>query len=88
MAVDQQGNLYIAAGVHHSRGPHESTEVPTGIYIVSPQGEQLGYLPIPEDVITNCTFGGDDLRTLYITAGKTLFQARVEIPGWVVHRKP
>lgn len=88
MAIDQQGNLYIAAGIRFSRGPHESTEVPTGIYIVSPRGEKLGYLSIPEDVITNCTFGGEDLRTLYITAGKTLFQARVEIPGWVVHRKP
>ncbi len=88
MAIDQQGNLYIAAGIRAPRGPHESTEVPTGIYIVSPRGEKLGYLAIPEDVITNCTFGGDDLRTLYITAGKTLFQARVEIPGWVVHRKP
>jgi gluconolactonase len=88
MAVDQQGNLYIAAGIRSSRGPHETTEVPTGIYIVSPKGEKLGYLSIPEDVITNCTFGGEDLKTLYITAGKTLFQARVEIPGWVVHRKP
>lgn len=88
MAIDQQGNLYIAAGIRAPRGPHESTEVPTGIYILGPQGEKLGYLNIPEDVITNCTFGGDDLKTLYITAGKTLFQARVEIPGWVVHRKP
>lgn len=88
IAIDQQGNLYIAAGIRAPRGPHESTEVPTGIYILSPQGEKLGYLNIPEDVITNCTFGGDDLKTLYITAGKTLFQARVEIPGWVVHRKP
>ena len=88
MAVDQNGILYIAAGIARPRGPHESTAVTPGIYIVTPGGELLGQIPVPEDVITNCTFGGPDLRTLYITAGKTLFQIRVETPGWVVHRKP
>ena len=87
MAVDMQGNLYIAAGVARARGPHETTEVPTGIYVVTPQGTILGRIPIQEDVITNCTFGGDDLKTLYVTAGKTLFHIRVQIPGFVVHRK-
>lgn len=88
MAVDQQGNLYIAAGISHQRGPHESTDVPPGIWIIRPDGKLLGRLPIPEDVITNVTFGGDDLRTLYVTAGKTLFTARTTVPGWVVHRQP
>jgi gluconolactonase len=87
MAVDVLGNLYIAAGIQRSRGPHESADVPPAIYIVTPDGELMGQIPVPEDVITNCTFGGQDLRTLYITAGKTLFQVRVETPGWVVHRK-
>lgn len=86
MAVDSQGNLYIAAGLYRPRGPHETTDVPPGVYIVTPAGELKGRIPIPEDVLTNVTFGGDDLRTLYITAGKTLFTIRVEIPGFVVHR--
>ena len=87
MAVDQKGNLYVAAGILRPRGPHESTDVPPGIWIIRPDGKLLGRLPIPEDVLTNVTFGGDDLRTLYITAGKTLFTARTLVPGWVVHRK-
>jgi gluconolactonase len=87
MAVDISGNLYIAAGIRWARGPHESLDVPPAIYIVTPGGELIGQIPVPEDVITNCTFGGEDLRTLYITAGKTLFQVRVETPGWVVHRQ-
>jgi gluconolactonase len=87
MAVDSQGNLYIAAGIYRPRGPHETDEVPPGIYIVRPTGELVGRIPIPEDVLTNITFGGDDLRSLYITAGRTLFTIRVEVPGWVVHRK-
>lgn len=88
MAVDVEGNLYIAAGIGQPRHGHETAEVPPGIYVVSPRGELRGRLPIVEDVITNVTFGGPDLRTLYITAGKTLFTARSEIPGWLVHRRP
>lgn len=86
MAVDSRGYLYVAAGIRHPRGPHESTDVPPGIYIITPAGELQGRIPIPEDVLTNITFGGDDLRTMYITAGKTLFSIRGEIPGYVVHR--
>jgi gluconolactonase len=87
MAVDQQGTLYIAAGISRPRGPHESADVPPGIWIVSPASELRGRIPIPEDVLTNVTFGGDDLRTLYITAGKTLFSVRVTVPGFLVHRR-
>lgn len=86
MAVDSQGNLYIAAGISHPRHPYETTEVPPGIYVISSNGELLGRIPIVEDVLTNVTFGGEDLKTLYITAGKTLFSVRITIPGWVVHR--
>lgn len=87
MAVDSRGNLYVAAGINHPRGPHETDEVPPGIYIFSPVGELFGRIPIPEDVITNVTFGGDDLKTLYITAGKTLYAVAVAVPGYVVHRR-
>ena len=87
MAVDQQGNLYVAAGISRQRGPHETTDVPPGIWIIQPNGKLLGRLPIPEDTITNVTFGGEDLRRLYVTAGKTLYSARTTIPGWVVHRR-
>jgi gluconolactonase len=87
MAVDQQGNLWIAAGITRPRGPHESGDVPPGIWIVTPEGEVKGRIPIPEDVLTNVTFGGDDLKTLYVAAGKTLFSIRASVPGFVVHRK-
>lgn len=86
MAVDRDGNLYVAAGIDRPRGPHETTDVPPGVYVISPEGQLLGRIPIPEDVITNVTFGGSDLRTLYVTAGKTLFSLGVEVPGWGVHR--
>ncbi|MGE3314200.1 MAG: SMP-30/gluconolactonase/LRE family protein [Planctomycetaceae bacterium] len=87
MAVDQEGTLYIAAGIRRPRGPHESTRVPPGIWVIRPDGRLIGRIPVPEDVLTNVTFGGDDLRTLYVTAGKTLFSCRVPVPGFVVHRR-
>lgn len=86
MCVDSQGTLYIAAGVARARNPHETTDVPPGVYVIRPDGEILGRIPVYEDVITNCTWGGPDLKTLYITAGKTVFQTQVDVPGWLVHR--
>lgn len=86
MAVDQSGLLYVAAGITRARGPHETALNPPGIYLITPTGERRRRIDVPEDVITNVTFGGPDLRTLYVTAGKTLWTTRVETPGWVVLR--
>ena len=83
MRIDMEGNLYVAAGIMTPRGPHESSEVPPGIYVIRPDGQLLGRLPIAEDVLTNLAFGGPDGRTLYITAGKTLLTARSAVPGQV-----
>jgi len=84
MAIDRQGNLYVCAGINRLRGrPGETLKYPTGVYILSPEGRLLGFIPVPEDLITNCTFGGPDLRTLYITAGKTLFTVRVQNQGFL-----
>ena len=88
MCVDSEGTLYIAAGIAHARTAHETLDVPPGVYVIRPDGTSLGRIPVYEDVITNCSWGGPDLRTLFITAGKTIYQASVEVPGWVVHRKP
>lgn len=87
MRLDMEGNLYVAAGIRTPRSPHETDDVPPGIYVMTPRGELLGRIPIPEDVLTNLAFGGLDGKTLYITAGKTLFTTRVEVPGQVAWPK-
>lgn len=87
MRLDVEGNLYVAAGIRHPRHAHETADVPPGVYKLSPSGELLGRIPIHEDVLTNLAFGGPDGRTLYITAGKTLFKARVDVPGQVAFPK-
>ena len=47
----------------------------------NPQGTLVQFIPIPEDFITNNAFGGSDMRTLYVTAGKTLYRVRTDVPG-------
>lgn len=81
MTVDSEGNLYVAAGLNNLRGTSETLATVAGIHVFSPSGELLEHIPIPEDTITNAAFGGPDLRTLYITAGKTLFSVRTDIVG-------
>ena len=83
MALDVAGRLYIAAGRTIANPPHETTEVPGGVYVFTPAGKQVGFVPIPEDEVTNCTFGGPDLKTLFITAGHTLWSIRVTTAGFV-----
>ena len=63
------------------RGTAETLETKTGVYVISPAGKLLKFIPIPEDFITNNAFGGPDMQTLYITAGKTLYKLRTDIPG-------
>lgn len=87
MRLDADGNLWVAAGIMTPRGPHETNLVPPGIYHISPQGKLLGRIPIAEDVLTNLAFGGPDGRTLYITAGKTLFTLRAPVAGQVAYPK-
>lgn len=83
MRLDIEGNLYIAAGINTPRGAHEAPTVPPGIYMISPKGNMLGRIPVPEDTLTNLAFGGADGRTIYITAGKSIYTTRVNIPGQV-----
>jgi hypothetical protein len=81
MSIDTQGNLYASAGMNQLRGTTETLDTKTGIYVISPQGKLLKFIPIPEDFITNNAFGGPDMKTLYVTAGKTLYKVRMDVAG-------
>lgn len=81
MVLDQAGRLYVAGGLNRPQPPFETADRKGGIYVFSPGGELLQFVAVPRDEVTNCTFGGDDLRDLYITAGGTLWKARGSTPG-------
>jgi len=81
MCIDAKGNLYVAAGLHKTRKTSETLDTQPGIHVISPAGKLVAYVKTPEDTITNCTFGGGDLRTLYIACGTLLVSMRTKIPG-------
>ncbi len=74
MVVDTKGNIYAAAG-EKDRG---------GVYIFMPAGKKIGFVPTPETP-TNCVFGGSDHKTLYVTAGKSLYRIGLNAEGFAVY---
>lgn len=61
MCLDSEGNLIATAGWEES-GPGGM------IYVFAPNGRVLETHPVPCNRPTNCTFGGADLRDLYVTS--------------------
>ena len=62
MTVDANGNLYVTG-----RG---------GVWIISPAGKKLGMIPIKE-FCSNCTFGGKNGKTLFITAKNKVYAVNI-----------
>jgi gluconolactonase len=81
MSVDIEGNLYVCAGLHRRRGGSETLDTRPGLHVISPQGKLLAFVETPEDLVTNCGFGGPDGRTLYVTCGKLLVSLRTKVAG-------
>jgi gluconolactonase len=66
LTIDSKGNLYITSAL--------------GIQVFSPDGKALGILEFPEQP-ANCTFGGKDNKTLYVTARTSLYAVPMEATG-------
>jgi gluconolactonase len=71
ICVDDTGNLYVA---------NNSDEI-KAIEVFAPAGDLLGRIPFPV-APSNCTFGGADRRTLYVTTLHALYEVRVPVPGF------
>jgi len=74
MALDRDGNIYATAGAREK----------AGVYVITPQGKQLAFIKTPEDP-ANCTFGGADRKTLYITAGQSLYRIKLNATGYLLY---
>ncbi len=85
--MDRKGRLFVAAGLNKAHPPFETDEFKGGIYILSPEGRLLDFVPIPVDEVTNCAFGSPSLKTLFITAGGTLWSIPIEIAGRVPYER-
>jgi hypothetical protein len=64
VAVDPQGNVYIAAGQ---------------IHIYTRAGKKIGTIEVPERP-TSLVFGGEDRRTLFVTARSSLYAIHIQPP--------
>jgi gluconolactonase len=68
LTVDTKGNFYF-------------TQPSLGaIQVVSPEGKTLGLIKFPEGP-SNCTFGGKDMKTLFVTARTSLYAVKMEATG-------
>jgi N-acyl-D-amino-acid deacylase len=80
--MDRENRLFVAAGLNKAARPYETVEPHrAGIYVLSDEGKLLDFIAVPKDEVTNCSFGGADLKTLYITGGGTLWSIGVATPG-------
>jgi gluconolactonase len=68
LTVDAKGNLYVT---------QPALQV---LQVISPEGKTLGLIQFPEGP-ANCTFGGKDLKTLYVTARTSLYTAKMDATG-------
>jgi gluconolactonase len=58
------------------------------IYVFSPSGEVVEQHPVPVYKPTNCSFGDEDLKTLYVTSiDGHLLRARTERQGRLLYPK-
>ncbi len=66
MRADVKGNLYTTTGGK--------------VHIYSPDGKKLEQIDVPEGPANVC-FGGDDMKTLFITASSSLYSIRMKNAG-------
>jgi gluconolactonase len=68
MAIDKQGNLYVATYY--------------GVQIFDSKGEFVGMINLPSFPVSLC-FGDDDMKTLYIVSYSKVFKIRTNMEGYV-----
>jgi gluconolactonase len=66
MKCDEQGNIYVTG--------------PGGVWVISPEAEQLGVIEVPENV-GNLNWGGDDWSDLYMPSTTSLYRIRMKVSG-------
>ena len=71
MTVDSRGCLHLA------------NMIDSGISVVSPEGQLIKFIPLPDPITTNICFGGLDRMTAYVTLAShgKLISYTVDTPG-------
>ncbi len=68
MKMDLEGNLYVTANTAE------------GVWVFAPGGRHVGFIGVPEPP-ANLAWGGDDWKTLFITARSSVYRLRMKVAG-------
>jgi sugar lactone lactonase YvrE len=66
--LDERGNLYVTSSRQQ------------GVWVYDPSGRLLGQIAVGENP-ANCGFGGEDWRTLFVTAQTSVYRIRLKVAG-------
>ncbi len=66
MKCDERGNIWVTG--------------PVGVWVISPAGEHLGTIAMPENA-GNLTFGGAGWNELYVPCSTSLYRVRTTVAG-------
>ena len=80
IAIGPEGFIYATAGLIFPNLPAETADKhKAGVFVIDPSAATLvRVIAVPEYMVTNCTFGGTDGKTLFITAGHKLWSLPIE----------
>ncbi|WP_281309888.1 SMP-30/gluconolactonase/LRE family protein [Flavobacterium flavigenum] len=66
MTMDESGNIYMTG---------------KGVSIFNPKGEKIAHIDVNEPWTANVCFGGKKFKTLFITAGKSVYTLEMNVKG-------
>ncbi len=66
MTLDSAGNVYLTGN---------------GVTVYDKAGKKIQQIAVPEGWTANVCFGGADMQTLFITAGKGLYSLKMKVKG-------
>jgi len=66
VTIDAEGDLYLAGN---------------GVTIFDPTGQRIEHIAVPEKWAANVSFGGQDHKTLFITASPSLYSIQMRVKG-------
>jgi gluconolactonase len=66
MTIDTKGNIYLTG---------------KGVTIFDKKGKQIANISVPESWTANVCFGGQDMKSLFITASKGLYRIKLTVKG-------
>ncbi|MBZ4044545.1 SMP-30/gluconolactonase/LRE family protein [Flavobacterium hibisci] len=66
ITIDEAGNIYLTG---------------KGVSVFNPKGEKIAHIDVKEPWTANVCFGGKKFKTLFITAGKSVYTLEMNIRG-------